>query len=223
MRTQQRITVLGAGGRAGSAITRRVLGEGHRVTALVRSGARHPWLEGSGVTVVEGDATDPADVARAVTDADAVINAVTPFSAPPASFDGFDESFYERVIGAILAGIRSGAVRIVTVGLSADLRLPDGRVVADDPEPFPPALLPFARAHARERLALEAASPMPDWLIVVPPAGLSAEVQSVGYVLAEPVFSDAALSYGSLAAAVVDEAVRPTRRGSVLALPRTQR
>jgi len=222
MRTQQRITVLGAGGRAGSAITRRVLGEGHRVTALVRSVARHPWLEGSGATLVEGDATDPADVARAVTDADAVINAVTPFSAPPASFDGFDESFYERVIGAILAGIRSGAVRIVTVGLSADLRLPDGRVVADDPELFPPALRPFARAHARERLALEAASSTPDWLIVVPPAGLSAEARSDGYVLAEPVFSDAALSYDSLAAAVADEAVRPTRRGSALVLPRTQ-
>lgn len=225
--TGLRVAVLGAGGRAGGAVTRRLLAENHSVTALVLSGARHPWLTGSGVTVVEGDATDPADVARTLVDADAVVNAVTPFSAPPASFDGFDETFYERVLGAILAGVRSPGARIVTVGLFANLQLPDGRAVSDDPGTFPEFLAPFARAHAREHAILSRADPSPDWLIVIPPAGLSPDAAGESaYTLADSVASPevlgASLSYETLAAAVVDEIVRPTvRRRQVLVLPST--
>lgn len=222
--TEQRVAVLGAGGRAGSAVVRRILAEGHSVTALVRSSARHAWLAERGVTVVEGDATDSADVARALADADAVVNAVTPFSAPPPSFDGFDETFYERVLGAVLAGRRSPDVRIVTVGLFANLRLPDGREVSDVADLFPPALLPFARAHAGERTVLSQADPAADWLIVTPPAGLSLDAADAsGYALTElvgPEALGAALSYETLAAAVVDEIVRPTvRQRQVLVLP----
>ncbi|MCK8674034.1 NAD(P)H-binding protein [Rhodococcus sp. HM1] len=221
--TELRVAVLGAGGRAGSAVVRRILTEGHSVTALVRARARHPWLAQRGVTVVEGDATDAADVARALADADAV-NAVTPFSAPPPSFDGFDETFYARVLGAILAGRRSPDVRIVTVGLFANLRLPDGRAVSDVVDLFPQELLPFARAHAGERTVLSQADPAPDWLIVTPPAGLSSDAAEVSaYTLTEVVGPEAlgaALSYETLAAAVVDEIVMPTvRQRQVLVLP----
>lgn len=222
--TELRVAVLGAGGRAGSAVVRRILTEGHSVTALVRARARHPWLAQRGVTVVEGDATDAADVARALADADAVVNAVTPFSAPPPSFDGFDETFYARVLGAILAGRRSPDVRIVTVGLFANLQLPDGRVVSDVADLFPQELLPFARAHAGEHTVLSQADPAPDWLIVTPPAGLSSDAAEVSaYTLTEVVGPEAlgaALSYETLAAAVVDEIVMPTvRQRQVLVLP----
>lgn len=225
--TGPRVAVLGAGGRAGAAVTRKLLAEGYSVTALVRSSARHPWLAASGIAVVEGDATDPGDVARAVADADAVVNAVTPFSAPPASFDGFDESFYERVLGGILAAVRSPAVRIVAVGLFANLQLPDGRAVSADPGIFPDFLAPFARAHAREHAVLSQADPSPDWLIVTPPAGLSPDTAGTSpYTLTDSVVDPeslgAALSYETLAAAVADEIVRPTvRRRQVLVLPST--
>lgn len=219
-----RVAVLGAGGRAGRAISQEFLARGHRVTGLVRDAHQHASLRDLGVEVVEGDATRAEDLGEAVGEADVVVIAVTPFSAPPESFDGFDEAFYERVLDAVLGSVRTvPATRLITVGLFGTVTLSDGRIVMDDPDLFPPQLRPFARAHARELPALHERATGIDWLIVTPPAGLQVGPQvAAGYALADlPLAPDQVagrLSYAQLAQAIADQAENPTVHNAQVAV-----
>jgi nucleoside-diphosphate-sugar epimerase len=69
------LTIFGATGRAGSAITEKALADGHFVTAFVRNPSKLT-VEHEHLTVVQGDATDPAAVERAVYGTDAIISAL---------------------------------------------------------------------------------------------------------------------------------------------------
>ena len=69
------LTILGATGRAGSAVTEKALEDRHFVTALVRNPAKLT-IQHEHLTVVQGDATDPAAVGRAVYSTAAVISAM---------------------------------------------------------------------------------------------------------------------------------------------------
>lgn len=208
------IAVLGAGGRAGRALVAEAARRGRTVTAIVRDPARHPDLE-----AVAADALDAGSVARAAAGADALISAVTPFSAPPASFDGFDTTYYRRVADTLVAV--PGVSQIVVVGLFAALASADGGLVLGDPDRFPPALVPFARAHADgvERLRKSAA----DWLVLAPPPMLAADLPRSGrYELgdgtADPVRSGRPLSYADLAVAVLDVVEDPPAQRRQLAV-----
>ncbi len=67
-----RILILGASGRTGRLVVQEALRAGHEVTAFC-----HDLQDfGSGVRVVTGDSTNAADVERAMTNQDAVIDAV---------------------------------------------------------------------------------------------------------------------------------------------------
>jgi putative NADH-flavin reductase len=218
--------VLGAGGRAGRAVSSEFVARGHSVTGVVRDARRHRSLADLGVEIVEADATRAADLADVLHDADVVVVAVTPFSTPPPSFDGFDEAFYEHVVAAVAGTIRTTPPsRLITIGLFATVPTADGRMVMDDAALFPPSLLPFARAHAREVVALRREAAL-DWLVVTPPAGLRTDVaaDATGYVLAEPAFQhgtvDGVLGYGQLAQAIADQAENPTlHQTQVVVLP----
>ncbi len=203
------------------------------MTGVVRDLRRHSAradfaaLAGLGVDVAEADVTRGADLVEILPAADVVIVAVTPFSAPPPSFDGFDEAFYENVVAGVVGAVRrSPATRLITIGLFATLTLADGRTVMDDPAVFPPGLLPFARAHARELPALRRLASGHDWLVVTPPAGLRADGadETAGYALVEPPVDhrlfDGVLGYGQLARAVADQSETPTlHRTQVAVLP----
>lgn len=222
-----RVAVLGAGGRAGRAVSREFVTRGHRVTGVVRDVRRHHSLGDLGIELAEADATRGADLVDVLVGADVVVVAVTPFSAPPPSFDGFDEAFYEHVVtGVVGAARKSPPTRLITIGLFATLTTADGRTVMDDPELFPPALLPFARAHARELPALRREASELDWLVVTPPAGLRADgtADATGHLLVEPPVDgrlfEGVLGYGELARAIADQAETPTlRRAQVAVLP----
>jgi putative NADH-flavin reductase len=71
------ITVFGATGKIGRHVVDQLLADGNHVTAYVRNPAKldrsHPSL-----TVLEGELDDPAAIAEAVQDADAVISALGP-------------------------------------------------------------------------------------------------------------------------------------------------
>lgn len=74
-RSYRRVTVLGAGGRTGSAVVQQAAARGLRVTAMARRPL--PELAGlPGVRVTLGDALDPAAVTDAVAGCDAVISAL---------------------------------------------------------------------------------------------------------------------------------------------------
>lgn len=66
-----KVIVFGATGKAGRAIALTLLAAGHQVTAFVRDPAKFTVYEG--LSVIQGDALNPADVAAAVTGQDAVV------------------------------------------------------------------------------------------------------------------------------------------------------
>ena len=67
-----RILVVGAAGKSGAAIVAEAIKRGIAVTAYVRSAAKAAQLP-EGVTIVEGDGTDQAALARALPGHDAVV------------------------------------------------------------------------------------------------------------------------------------------------------
>jgi nucleoside-diphosphate-sugar epimerase len=101
-----KVTVLGATGGIGAAITRELAARGHHVTAASRSvtDLRLP----AGVRAVPTDLTDPAAAARAVADADAVVMAAqVPY---PAWSDQLLPLFEAALTAAAAAGARFVAV-----------------------------------------------------------------------------------------------------------------
>jgi putative NADH-flavin reductase len=71
-----KIIVFGATGRVGRAVVEQGLARGHEITAFVRSPAKLDAPEAPGLTVVTGDASDPASVAAAIPGHDAIISAL---------------------------------------------------------------------------------------------------------------------------------------------------
>jgi putative NADH-flavin reductase len=145
--------------------------------------------------------------------ASGVVLAVTPFTAPPPAFAGFDRDYYATIISGL---DRARAARLVFVGLTATAELDDGSRFLDHADLFPPFLAPFAEAHLRATAALRETTL--DWAALVPPAGLGASPPAggptaPGYRLCrEPVtLADAtsALDHATFAAAVADELASP--------------
>jgi uncharacterized protein len=220
------VAVLGAGGRVGRAVTAAVLREAHHVTAVVRDPARHAVPHHAQLRTVPGDARYPRQLASVLRTVDAVVVAVTPFTAPPESFDGFDLDYYARIVAGIDAHWRRSRRRLVAVGLTATLRLDSGRTVMDDPALFPPRLRPFAEAHQRQLSALENVTGL-DWAILAPPAGFgdrAPEAEPEYELVAEPVTlrqATARLSHGRYAQAVAAELTEPTvHQARVAVVPR---
>jgi putative NADH-flavin reductase len=107
---------------------------GHNVSAVVRDIHRHPGLAADRISLVTGDALDPKSVAQVGAGSAAIVSAVTPFTAPPESFDSFDIGYYERVATALAEGAaQAGVGRVVIIGLFATLRTSDGGLVLEDP------------------------------------------------------------------------------------------
>ncbi|WP_439675417.1 NAD(P)-dependent oxidoreductase [Embleya sp. MST-111070] len=71
-----RIALFGANGGIGAHILREALGRGHHVTAVVRDPARLAGEEHERLTVVTGDATDPASAASVAAGHDALVSAI---------------------------------------------------------------------------------------------------------------------------------------------------
>ncbi|WP_163544709.1 NAD(P)-dependent oxidoreductase [Occultella kanbiaonis] len=220
----QRLAVLGAGGRTGRAITAAATARGHQVTAVIRNPSRHTGVTRPGVTVVAGDALDAASLTAATVGADAILSAVTPFTAPPASFDDFDLGFYRRVMDSILTSARANGIsRIICVGLFATVQSADGGLVADDERLFPPFLRPFAAAHVAGVTHLREHGGRVDWLVLAPPANLTVGASATGgYRLGgstlDPASGVLPLSYADLAVAILDQVDHPTRHREHLAV-----
>lgn len=225
-RTRQRIAVLGAGGRIGSAVTTALLRAGRQVTAVVRDPTRHTAPDHPRLHVTQGDARHVDSLAAALADAGAVVLAVTPYSTPPESFTGFDLDYYAMIATGIDKHWQRPVRRFVAVGLTATLRLDTDDLVMDDPQLFPPRLRPFAESRVRELVALRGSAL--DWAILTPPAGYPAERPTAGQgyrLVTEPVTraqAMATLSLSTYADAVADETITPTVHAArVLVVPAT--
>ena len=107
----------------------------------------------------------------------------------------------------------AGVVRLVLIGLFANLKDEHGRLILDDPASFPSHLRPFALSHTAGLDRLRAAETTVDWLMITPPARLD-PAGSTAWPL--PIGGDTVprrtwqtLSYADLAVAVVDEIETP--------------
>jgi hypothetical protein len=127
-----KLTILGATGASGAALTGQALAAGHEVTAVVRDPARlavppHPRLR-----TVTADVMDPASIAPAIDGADAVLSAVGPRGTGPTTV------ITDSVRSIIQAMHKTGARRFLQVS---------GSIVADEGEsPYLRYLLkPLAR------------------------------------------------------------------------------
>jgi putative NADH-flavin reductase len=113
-----RLAVLGGTGRIGGHLLTALAGAGHEVTVL----ARGSGLDRDGaVTVVRGDAADPAAVRAAVDGADAVLSALGPRGAKTPALLG-------TAARAITAAMdKTGARRLICVSAA-------GAFIEDDPD-----------------------------------------------------------------------------------------
>ena len=197
-----KIALIGATGFVGSAVLTELLHRGHAVTAL----ARHPdkITARPGLTVVQADALDTAQVARAVAGHDAVVSAYNPGWKEPAIHDLFLQG-----TRAIVAGVKqAGNVRVLIVGGAGSLHVAPGVQLVDTPT-FPAEYKQGALA-AREALRIVEGDAALDWSFVSPPVFLAPGERSGAYrVGADEVLMDgqqpAGISVADLAVAIVDE------------------
>lgn len=209
------IVIVGAGGRAGRAVTAEARQRGHTVTAVLRDPAAHRDIDAD--AVVRGDVRDADGMLSVIRGHDAVVNAVSPASGPDAlaRLGKLDDEFFVTGVEALLrAAAGSGVGRLILIGLFATLKDPTGRLVLDDPDAFPSHLRPFALAHDAGLRRLRNADTPVDWLMLTPPALLDGSGPRTGHyrtggdTVSGP--APAHLSYADLAVAVVDEVEVPT-------------
>jgi putative NADH-flavin reductase len=157
-RGRQRLAILGATGGIGSQLLSWAVDAGYPVHVLARRASAVPRRPG--VTVTEGDATDPAAMADAVATADAVLSALGPRGA---TTPGLLASAASAVTQAMT---KSGARRLICVSAA-------GAFINEDPaaNPLMKMILPriFARpfADVREMERVVRASAL-DWTLVRP-------------------------------------------------------
>lgn len=201
-----RITVFGATGEIGSRIVTEAQTRGHEVTAVVRT-PRPPGALPADVDVRVGDAARAADVAALGAGQDLIVSATRP--APGA------EDQLPVMARALLAGAAASGVRLLLVGGSSTLTLPDsgGVAVMDGPD-FPAAWLPIARACAVQLEACRAAGPDTDWAYASPPHLILPGARTGAYRLGGDELvvdgeGESAISMEDFAVALLDEAERP--------------
>ncbi|MFC9392013.1 NAD(P)-dependent oxidoreductase [Streptomyces sp. NPDC057027] len=204
--SSKNVIVFGAGGRVGRAAVAEAVARGHRVTAVVRDPAAYRDLEGPGITLVRGDATDAASVAALAAGHDAAVNAAVRLDVPSVDF-------FTAAAKAMVAGLTGAGVgRLLTLGIATTLETAPGVRIMDAPD-FPEQYRTFSQGHVAEFELLTAeAGPGLDWLMVVPGMDLNAEAErtggyrtSVGTVLD----GTGRISHADLALALLDEIERP--------------
>ncbi len=112
-----KVLVYGGTGRVGSAIVDEAARRGHDVIAASR---REPQGDLQvGVTWRQGDAADTASVAKAASDADAVVSAIGPSREP-----GGDPFAFAGIVRGLAGAV--GATRLVVVGGAGSLLVSPG-------------------------------------------------------------------------------------------------
>ncbi|WP_194927420.1 NAD(P)-dependent oxidoreductase [Catenulispora pinisilvae] len=204
------IIVFGAGGRAGRPTVAAAVRRGHKVTAVVRDPGKYADLaREAGVTVVAGDVTDAASVAKLAPGHDAVINTAATL----------DEGHFVAAAKALVEGLSATDVRrLVAVGIGGALEVEPG-VPAYDSDALPDEARAFSRNHAAQ-LPLLRASEL-DWVVLAPPLVYLDEGEGTGgYRLGTtaPIPGADTFAYADLALALVAEATAPTRSREMVAV-----
>lgn len=204
----QKITVIGGTGYAGSAIAREATQRGHTVTVISRSTPAAPI---NGVRYIASPATGPQALA-AVSDADIVVAALSP--------RGDTFGTLPKVYGQLARQAAEASARLVVVGGFSCLRpAPGAPRIIENPEGFPPEVIPEARENLDVLNDLLADATGVDWVFVCPGLEFSAFApgEDLGrYRVGDDVVlqdeqGKSAISGIDFARAVLDEIETPTR------------
>lgn len=213
-----RAVVIGGTGRIGKRVVTLLAAEGHDVLAVNRRGERAGVVLAAVAARTDVcDARDPVRVAEVVAGADAVVLATAPTREHP------DDLLVQTA--HVRDAAQAGGVRLVVVTHHKALRAPDGRPMleADPPHPY---FAPLEAVFADQVACLRGVGDL-DWLAIAPAADLfpygevtrAWRVESETLVTTDPSTAfpeESRLSMEDLAAVVVEETVRPTRRQELI-------
>jgi len=200
-----KIVLFGATGNIGQRIVAEATSRGHEVVGVARSPAtQKPPNERA--TLVQGDATDPASVAKVAKGADAIVSAIS----PRVNSRGLPAPLLVDAARAVIAGAtKAGVKRVIFVGGAGSLEVAPGRRLMDEPG-FP---APY-KAEAQEGADMldvvrKEAGPL-DWSYISPAAEISAGHRTGRYrTTGDQYIPDAKghsrISFEDYAVAVVDE------------------
>lgn len=129
--------VTGASGFIGSAIVRRLLGDGRDVRVLVRRGSAMDNIDGLPVEITTGDLLDSASLARAVRGCTALIHSAADYRIWVPDADRMHRVNVEGTRDLMLAALEAGVRRIVHTSSVATLATASARP-SDETRPASP-------------------------------------------------------------------------------------
>ncbi len=201
-----KIALIGATGFVGTQILNEAAARGHSVTAIVRSAGKVEHLKG--VTAVEADALNTADLAAKLKGHDIVISAYNPGWSNP-NIKAIHIAANKSITGATK---QAGIERLIVIGGAGSLHAPDGSQFVDGPG-FP-AEYKEGALGARQALDDLRGETGLHWSFISPPFALVPGDRTGNYRLGkdEPVFDadgKSTISASDLAVAILDEAEKP--------------
>lgn len=207
-----RMVVLGAGGKAGRAVVAEAVRRGIEVTAVVRNPKQHNDF-GDLVSVRAGDVTVAEQVAELTAGHDAAVSTAIRLDIPATEF-------FEAATSAIVEGAqRARLPRLVLTGIGTLWETAPGERVMDA-DGFPEEWRSFSDGHVRQLEIASAATDL-DWVIVAPPpVMLDSDEDAVAYRVAASAAESTPFSYADLAVALVDEALTPEHRRTMVQVAR---
>ena len=205
-----KLVLFGAGGHVAQAIAREALSRGHEVVGIARNSAS-VRSDNERMTILDGDASDPASIARVSRGADVIINAISPRPSP----SGRPATSLADSARAMLEGARrAGVSRLVVVGGAGSLEVAPGVRLVDSPG-FPEAYKAESLSGAEALAVYRSSTGDLDWTYISPAAELGPGTRTGHYRRGDDtLLVDAAgksfISYEDYAKALIDEIESPT-------------
>lgn len=200
-----KLVVFGATGNIGQQVVKEAISRGHEVVGVVRSPETQKSPDPK-ATLVKGDATDAATVARVARGADAIVSAISPRT----SSRGLAASSLVDAARAVIAGAKkAGVKRVIFVGGAGSLEVAPGKRLMDQPG-FPAPYKAEAQQGADMLDVVRAEANGLDWSYISPAAEISpghrtGRYRTTGDQFIPDMKGQSRISFEDYAVAVIDE------------------
>lgn len=200
-----KLVLFGATGNIGQRIVAEALSRGHEVVGVVRdpTQAKSPDPK---LTLVKGDATDAASVAKVSRGADAIVSAIS----PRANARHKRAASLVDAARALIAGARTANVkRLIFVGGAGSLEVSPGTKLLDTPG-FPAPYKPEAQEGSDALDVIRNEATGLDWSFISPAAEISAGLRTGRYRATGDLYipdarGQSRISFEDYAVALIDE------------------